>query len=260
MSYAIMRIAKLNSNNSFARVFNHNHRNYENSAGVDKEKEHLNIVDGPVTSYKDVKELLQYQDKRHQEVTGKKLRKDAVRGFEVLFASDMDFMSDDFNRDEYIKNAIAWSKETFGEKNYLNSVIHMDENGAVHIHTTVLSVDENGKYNAKNWVNNRNSLVAMQDSWYEKNKYLGLERGISVKESQNHHMTKKEYSKLLQKDLKTVKELSNDERDLLAVKGLRAERKADKIYSKLKEKEELSKVINDKVFEELNNDDFEFEL
>ena len=136
----------------------------------------------------------------------------------------------------------------------------MDENGAPHIHTTILAVDGNGKYNAKNWVNNRNSLVELQDSWHEKNKYLGLERGVSSKETGNHHLSKKEYSKLLQKDLEAIRGLSDMERDLLAVKGFRAEKKANKIYSKLKEKEELSKVINDKFFEDLNNDDFDFEF
>ena len=257
MSYAIMRIQKLSHKNSFARVFNHNHRAYENSEGIDKEREHLNIIDGSITSYKDVRELLEYQDKRHNEITNKKARKDAVRGFEIIFASDVNFMLDEYNRNEYFKNAIEWTKEVFGEKNYLNSVIHLDENGAPHIHTTVLSVDETGRYNAKKWVNNRNSLVGLQDSWFDKNKYLGLERGKSVNETGNHHLTKKEYSKLLQKDLDTVRGLSELEKDLLAVKGLRAEKKANKAYEELKKKSELSKFINENLPDELEE---EFEI
>lgn len=246
-----MRINKLNNNNSFAKVFNHNHRAYENSDGVDKTKEHLNIVEGNITSYKAIKEILELRNKRVQEITGRAVRKDAVRGFELLFASDIEFMSDSYNCDEYFKNSIEWCKDIFGEQNFLNAILHKDECGGFHIHATVLSVDETGRYNAKKWVNNRNSLIELQDSWHSKNKYLGLERGKSAKETHNYHLTKQEYSKLLQKDLETVRGLSELDKDLLAVKGLRVEAKENKTYKELKEKQALSKIINDKVLDEL---------
>lgn len=41
--YAIMRIAKLTTNNDFARVLNHNFRSYENTPGVHKELSEFNI-------------------------------------------------------------------------------------------------------------------------------------------------------------------------------------------------------------------------
>lgn len=258
MSYAILRVAKLNNNNSFARVFNHNHREYNNSPGVSKEREYLNIVDGPVRTYKEVKEILSIRNKLAEEKTGRKVRKDAVRGFEILVASDMDFLSDEFNRDKYFNNAIEFIKDTFGEENYLSSNIHFDEDGSPHLHAIVLTVKD-GKYNAKNWLSDKNSYINMQDKWFEKNKSLGLERGKSAKETHNYHLTKQEYSKLLQKDLESIKSLSDMDRDLLAVKGLRAERKASKSFEQLKEKEELSKVINDDIFKELNNE-FRFDL
>lgn len=216
MSYAIMRIAKLKGNNDFARVFNHNHRDYENTPGVDKDKEHLNIYGGPISTYKEAKYFLDERTKEIQNNMSRKMRKDTVKGMEILFASDKEFFTNDSNVNEYFKRAIEWLNEMFGEERVMSYNLHLDEVGSPHIHAVVTCIEYNEKnqaikYNVKNWVNGRDSLVALQDSWFEKVKGMGLERGKSIKETHNYHKSKQEYVKLLEKDLQSVRNLGERE-------------------------------------------------
>lgn len=264
--YAIMRIEKLTTNNDFARALNHNLRAYENSTGVHKELSQFNIVDGPVRSYKDVKEVLKLRNKMIEEQTGYKVKKNRVRGFEVLFAVNQEFMKDQIKRDEYFRQGVEWCKETFGEQNYLNSTIHLDEDGAAHMHVIVTSLakDKDGinKYLAENYVKGRKSLIDMQDSWHSKVAYLGLERGKSAKFTHNYHKTKEEYAKLLQKDLKCIETLSEHERNLLAIEGLRAQREKEKIMENMQNAEMLKNIDFNELEESLVNNSLEedFEL
>lgn len=256
--YAIMRIEKLTTNNDFARALNHNLRAYENSTGVHKELSKFNILDGPVRSYKEVKEVLKLRNKLIEEQTGYKVKKNRVRGFEVLFAVNQEFMKDSIKRDEYFRNGIEWCKEIFGEQNYLNSTIHLDEDGAAHMHVIVTSLakDKDGinKYLAESYVKGRQSLVALQDSWHSKVAYLGLERGKSAKYTHDYHKSKQEYVKLLQKDLDAIEKLSEHERNLLAIEGLRAQKNKEKIMEEMKTTELLKNVDFNALEEDLVND------
>lgn len=264
--YAIMRIEKLTTNNDFARALNHNLRAYENSTGVHKELSKFNIMDGPVKSYREVKEVLKLRNKLIEEQTGYKVKKNRVRGFEVLFAVNQEFMKDSIKRDEYFRNGIEWCKETFGEQNYLNSTIHLDEDGAAHMHVIVTSLnkDKDGitKYLAESYVKGRKSLIDMQDSWHSKVAYLGLERGKSAKYTHDYHKSKQEYVKLLQKDLETIESLTERERNLLAIEGLRAQKNKEKIMEEMKTTELLKNVDFNELEESLVNNSLEedFEL
>lgn len=265
--YAIMRINKLTTNNDFARVLNHNFRGYENSNGVHKHLSKFNITDGPISSYKDVKEVLNLRNKLIEEETGYKVKKNRVRGFEVVFAVNQEFMKDQVKRDDYFKNGIDWCKETFGEHNYLNSVVHLDEDGAPHMHVMMTSLakdkDNVTKYCANQFVSDRASLIGLQDSWHSKVAYLGLERGKSAKYTHDYHKSKEEYVKLLQKDLETIESLTERERNLLALEGLRAQKNKEKIIEELKTTEILKNVdftaleedlVNNSIAEKYEND------
>lgn len=253
--YAIMRIAKLTSNNDFARVLNHNFRGYENTPGVNKELSEFNIKDGPCQDYKSIKENLSLRNKMIEDATGYKVKKNRVRGFEVLFAVNKDFMSNNLNRDEYFKNAIEWCKEVFGEQNYLNSVIHLDEDGSAHMHVMLTCIDKDidgvNKYCANHFVSGRASLIALQDSWHGKVEYMGLQRGKSAKYTHNYHKSKQEYLKLLEADLKSISKLQPMERDLLAIEGLRSLKEKEKIVNNMKTNEMVKNVDYDKLMEEL---------
>lgn len=259
--YAIMRIAKLKSNNDFARVINHNFRHYENTPGVDKNGV---IISEGMTDYKDLKAHLKSIDDNIKQATGFNVRSNRVRGFELLFAVNQDFMSNHAKRDEYFKLAKEWCLEQFGVNNCINNVIHLDEDGAAHMHVVVTCVTKDPKglpnYYAKQWVNGRDSLSKLQDEWHSKVQHLGLERGKSVTMTGEHHKTKQEYVKLLQKDLDTVSKLSEHERNLLAVRGLRQERKLQKISQNIKQHEMMKSIDFDALNKELVEHDYDFEL
>lgn len=257
--YAVMRIAKLTTNNDFARVLNHNNRAYQNTPGVDVEKYDLNITSG-ITSYKVLKPLLEAKNNEIERSTGKKVAKNRVRGFEILFAVNQNFMSNELKRDEYFKLAKNWCCDTFGEDNFIGCNIHMDEDGSPHMHITMLCCD-NGNYQANKWVSNRQSLTALQDSWYSKVAHLGLERGQSAKYTHNYHKSKAEYVKLLEKDLNKVKSLPQHEKDLLAVKGLRAlEKERNIVHSMRTRQNEMESKLHENIASKIEaeyEDDFE---
>lgn len=265
-NYAIMRISKLSKNNDFARVLNHNNRNYENTPGVDRDKEHLNISTG-ITEYDSIKVVLEHTNSQIEKSSGKKVAKNRVRGFELLFAVNQDFMSNELKRDEYFKLAHEWCNETFGSNNFVGSNIHMDESGSPHCHVTVLCRDFEANdgvanYQANKWVSNRMSLTALQDSWHGKVAHLGLERGQSAKYTHEYHKTKQEYVKLLEKDLEKVNALPQHEKDLLAVKGLRAVQKERDIVQGMKTRQNEMQGKLQRNIEVIRDADFEndFEL
>lgn len=259
--YAIMRIAKLTTNNDFARVLNHNFRGYENTPGVHKELSEFNIKDGPAQTYKEVKENLKLRNQMIEDSTGHKVKKNRVRGFEILFAVNKDFMGDSCKRDEYFKNAIEWCKGLFGEHNYLNSVIHLDEDGAAHMHVMVTCVDKDrdgvNKYCANHFVSGRASLIALQDSWHGKVAHMGLERGKSAKYTHDYHKSKAEYVKLLEKDIEAVSKLSEMDRNLLAVEGLRSLKAKEKIVESVKMAETIKSIDFEALAEEFANEKIE---
>lgn len=241
-------------------MLNHNHRDYQNTPGVDKSKEHLNVYDGPISTYKEAKYLLEKRDKEIQSMMSRKMRSDTVRGFELLFASDKEFLDNEQNRDEYFRRATEWCKETFGEMNYIAGALHCDELGQPHLHVTVTCIerDENGKpmkYNAKKWVNNRQSLIEIQDSWFAKVENMGLERGKSAKQTHAYHQTKQEYAKMLQKDLDTVRGLTERDKELLAVKGLRQERQNKKTYESIVNKASNVSIDTNRIIEDIIAED-----
>lgn len=237
MSYAIFRAEKLTTNRTFMKSAKHNLREYRNIDGVDYNRKIL--IDG-LDNYVAIHAALDLQTKNISRI--KTVRKDAVRGFELFFGSDIDFFRDIPKGEEYFRLAKKWTIEKFGAENYINFVIHLDEQGAPHAHAMVTSV-VGEKYNAKNWVSNRQSLVALQDEWHDTVKHLGLERGKSVRETGQMHLSKREYAKALQKDLDTIAQMTELEKSAYAVEGLRAVRTKHKYLKKKKINE--NELIND---------------
>lgn len=242
MSYAIFRAEKLTTDRTFMKSAKHNLREYNNIPGVDYDREIL--IDG-LDSYAAIHAAVDQQTKNISKI--KTVRKDAVRGFELFFGSDIDFFRDVAKGEEYFRLAKEWTIKKFGAENYINFVIHMDEQGALHAHAMVTSIFNN-KYNAKHWISNRQSLVALQDEWYDTVKHLGLKRGKSVKETGQFHMSKGEYAKALQKDLDTIAGMTELEKSAYAVEGLRTVRIKHKYLQKKKIKEnEILQDLNEEI-------------
>ncbi|NJM97958.1 MAG: DUF3991 domain-containing protein [Phormidesmis sp. RL_2_1] len=69
-----------------------------------------------------------------------------------------------------------WLKERYGD-NIVRATFHRDE-ATPHIHAVIVPLNEKGHINAKEYIGGRANLVALQDSYAEAMKPLGLSRGI----------------------------------------------------------------------------------
>lgn len=228
MGYSFMTLEKIKSYGQMNAKWIHNYRE-KDVPNADKEKAHLNeeLVSLNGKSYKEA------FDERMKALgygkNGKKIRSNAVYGFEVV----QTFSREDLEHVDIKKwkeNNVKWLKDTFNvnpEKygdNVLSVMYHGDEVGNVHIHAFIVPIDGNGKLNARHFVQNRQKLIDMQDSYGKLMKdEHNLERGISGS-SATHKDIKKFYAAL---NATLAKELPEpDKSDTI----LSYKQKVDKLY------------------------------
>lgn len=84
-----------------------------------------------------------------------------------------------------------WLKDRYGD-NIVRATFHRDES-TPHIHAVIVPLNEKGHLNARDYVGNREKLAALQDSYAESMKPLGLSRGI--RGSKVQHEKIKDYYK-----------------------------------------------------------------
>ena len=106
----------------------------------------------------------------------RKLRKDAVRGLEIIFSLPPSSGIDEHN---FFTDAVAWA-EGFFELPILSAVIHNDE-AAPHCHLIMLPLF-NGRMIGSKLMGNRNRLLALQADFFENvGQPYGLERQMPAK-------------------------------------------------------------------------------
>jgi len=196
MGYAIARIKKLKNSRGMTDSYNHNMRivHVENADPV-MSRQNVDLHDQlQGRSYTDVFEDVINELKRNggQQKT---IRKDAVLGFEVMLTYSRE--SGDISIEEWAKANVEWLKETFNPKNnevvcadpvsgepnrikidnVKSVMLHLDEE-TPHIHAFVVPIDERGNLNARAYTGTREQILHVQDSYAEKMKEFGLERGI----------------------------------------------------------------------------------
>lgn len=112
-----------------------------------------------------------------------KVRKNAVKGVEILLTYGSKNIPEDFDLEHWKEENVAFLKETFGEKNIINAVLHMDET-VPHIHAIVVPELE-GKLNAKELFDGKH-LEKYQAEYAER---MHVECGLEkrVKYSRAHH-------------------------------------------------------------------------
>jgi hypothetical protein len=126
---------------------------------------------------------------------------------------------------EWCNDNIDWLKQTFGDKNLVSAVLHMDEK-TPHIHATVVPIvtgerrkakreqsDAKKKYRKKNPntarlcaddLVNREKLKHYQDSYAEAMSKYGLQRGVDGSEAR--HITTQQYYRNLYVQKEQMKE------------------------------------------------------
>lgn len=212
----------------------------------------------------------------------RKISKDQVRAIRIMLSGtheDMKDIEESGNLDNWCADNIDWLKQTYGEKNLVSAVLHMDEK-TPHIHATVVPIvngerrkvkdiktqeinPDKKKYKKKSKdtsrlcaddVMARNKLKEYQNSYAEWMKPYGLERGIDG--SKAKHTETYEYYRNIFLQTETIKEeigslKQEKEQERQAVKLLKQkeaqeqlrlsalQEQADKKQSELKENQKL---------------------
>lgn len=211
MGFAVLHIQKPKGND--ARTTAHIERTV-NPANADSERTHLN------------KEFIDFPDgvdNRTQAIQHwienagitRKIRENQVRALQVMLSGtheDMLRIQNEEKIDGWCQSNIEWLQDTFGNENVVSAILHMDEK-TPHIHATVVPIVSGERRKAKQEENNdkkkyrkkpkdtvrlcaddvmtRDNLERFQDTYAEKMRKYGLERGI--KGSEARHITTPQY-------------------------------------------------------------------
>lgn len=210
MSYAIMRIQKIKSMQALAEREKHNIRR---KTVLSADGSNNITVEGSTGLVGRVKAL----EKQIDANSKRKTRKDAVRAIEVLFTSDKAFFKK-VDYEQYFNECKKWLVDTFGKENFLQAVTHLDEE-TPHMHAILTTVKE-GKFNYSGYINGRQDLRALQDSFYNKVKHLGLKRGEKVELTHASYVTNKDWNINVSKARSYAEALSPNQQIEYAIKGV----------------------------------------
>ena len=211
MAYAILRIDKVKGFRDMSDRYRHNFREFDvANADPDKQDENMEPVDLMGKTYMQAyeEELLRL---KMEGVRSKKVRKDAVQGYEVMLTYSHD--KENVPIEEWVQKNVEWLQQAFnppenrisfsdedGNKREIKSdnvksvVVHMDEVNP-HIHAFVVPIDESGHLNSYYYVNGRNSLAQMQNQYAKAMSEFGLKRG-KERTATSHHAISRYYEGL----------------------------------------------------------------
>ena len=219
MSHAIMRIQKIKSMQALAEREKHNTRRKTVLSSDGSE----NItVEGSIGLVGHVKKLEKQINKNNK----RKTRKDAVRAIEVLFTSDKSFFKK-VNAEQYFNECKLWLCNTFGESNILQFCQHFDEE-TPHAHA-ILTTVKDGKFNYSSYINGRQDLRNLQDSFFAQVEHLGLERGQKVELTKAVYRSNKEWNRSVAKSRSYAEALSPNQRLEYAIKGVMFTNQVEKL-------------------------------
>ena len=212
MGKCFMTLEKIKNYNQMSGKYKHNYREIE-VLNADPDKKDLNeeLVSLNGKNYK------QAFTERVQELgygTDKKIRTDAVLGFEVITTFSRED-AETVDLEKWKENNVKWLREHFNacpEKygdNVVSVMYHADEPGNVHCHAFIIPIDDKGHLNARYYVRSRQKMIEMQDSYGElMKKEHNLDRGIHGTKA-THKDIKKYYAALnaaIEKELPAVKD------------------------------------------------------
>ena len=173
----VLRMKKLRGQNIILNAAKHNLREIQKELGsggrIDALKIPLNVIlVGASTAHE-----VSAKAENILECSGvKKLRKDAVRGLEIIFALPAKSV---IEVDSFFKDSINWVRDYFNCP-ILTAIIHKDESEP-HCHVIFLPL-VNGKMNGSKLMGNKRSLEAIQANFHEAvGKLYGISRAKPVR-------------------------------------------------------------------------------
>jgi hypothetical protein len=129
----------------------------------------------------------------------RKIRPDAVHCVEFLLTASPEYFRphdptaygiyDPARLERWKQETIDWLKHEYGDK-IVRAELHLDE-ATPHIHAFLVPLDERGQLNCRGIFGERKKMFALQDSYSNAMKPLGLQRG--ERESKATHTSVKKY-------------------------------------------------------------------
>lgn len=224
--YAVMRLAKLKTNKDMGNAYNHNMRVFEvTNADPARLGENYEPVDLNGRTYQDAyEEEVSRMRQRHKDMQGRKIRKDAVRGFEVVLRYSHEADSR-INQEEWVRTNVEWLNRMFnppgrvitytdGDGNEIKEksdnvrsvVVHNDE-GTPHIHAFIVPVDDRGRIRADYYTGGRGKMIKLQDDYAKTMEKFSLARGerysVATAEQVSHYY--RELEKAVEAELPEVR-------------------------------------------------------
>ena len=231
-----MRIQKIKTLQGLAEREKHNTRN-KTVLGADGSN---NItIEGRTNLVRHVKALKEQLEKKNK----KKFRKDAILCMEVLFTSNKSFFKR-VDADQYFNECKAWLEDTFGSQNALQYSIHRDES-VEHLHCILTTVKDD-KFNYSSIIGGRKDLRALQDSFFKRVEYLGLQRGQKVEITKASYGHTRDWYKSVSKARTYAEALAPSEQLDYAIKGILSEEQINRLTSENMEFREELNIIKDK--------------
>lgn len=191
MSFVILRTTKLKTAGEIGGSLGHTFRIMK-TPNADKSKLHLNEHEFSLDQIKqNIKDRLP-----------DKVRKNGVRVVEYLITGSPDWLGWGTDAEKkFFDSAKKWLVEKHGFENVVGLSIHRDET-TPHLVAYVVPIDENGKLNARGIFGGKGKMSAMQSSFADQVKELGLERGIEG--SRAKHTTIKQFYAEIQQPLENA--------------------------------------------------------
>jgi hypothetical protein len=173
-SFAILRIAKIKTLGNLAGAATHVARSRP-TPNADPSRHNL-LLAGDRDAEAGARAILATLPRRP--------RKNAVLALEVLATASPGFFAQGGDADAWAAASVEWIRATFGAGNMAHATLHLDESGGPHIHAFVIPIDDNpgkrgpaSRLNAGRWVDGRDKLSALQDSYAAAVADFGLARG-----------------------------------------------------------------------------------
>lgn len=228
MSYAIFRSQPINTLKDLAQIGSHNKRekNFYNSnpdINISKINDDIDII-ACDSKYNEKFFQITKEYKKEHDNKMKSVRKERVRSFvqavnesksvvadEMLFTSDYDFFKN-MTRNEIVRWANTCMQFVYEDLGYtkeqvIHSVIHLDEK-TPHLHCVVVPLlkkfdkrtnTEKYTISKKQYIKSNQHLSELQDKYYERMRNNGFELERGIKNSDNEHLSVKEFKKITRK-------------------------------------------------------------
>lgn len=188
MNYAIMRVEKLKSVSAATSRQKHNERTRGDALSDRTEHKTIGLRSSVAPQ---LKEDLTFAEFFKRQTQGQKIRKDAVKGFEVVLTFSHGAVKD-ADLKQWASDNFKFLCDTFGAHNLFSVELHMSET-TPHIHAIATAIDDRGKLCAKSIINGPAHLRDLQTDYARRMEPYGLQRGISKKLTKAQHKSLREW-------------------------------------------------------------------